>query len=69
MNAYHYAPLYRPAPFSGIPAGWTWAEVPPSGIGSGITDLPVSARPFGVIRYRRELSAEECARWELERVE
>lgn len=64
-NAYHYAPLYRPAPFSGIPSGWEFVEV------RGVLnrpDLPISKRPHGVICYRRPLTADECQRFELQPV-
>lgn len=69
MNAYHYAPLYRPAHFAGLPCGWEYVEAPahPSAR-IARTDLPVSARPYGVIRYRRPLSEAEMQAHDLEQV-
>lgn len=65
MTAYHYAPLYRPAPFSGIPSDWEFVERTRD---INRPDLPVSERPHGVIRYRRELTADEVRAFELQPV-
>ena len=63
-----YAPLLRPASFSTLPQAleWSYVEVP-----SYITkrpDLPRSTRPHGVIECR-ELTKDECDRFELETVQ
>jgi hypothetical protein len=59
-----YLPVLRPASFSTLPEGlaWTYVEVP-----HYITkrpDLPKSKHPHGVIECR-ELTADECERFDL----
>ena len=59
-----YLPVLRPASFSTLPQGleWTYVEVP-----HYITkrpDLPKSKHPHGVIECR-ELTADECERFDL----
>lgn len=61
---FKYAPLYRPAPFSSIPKGWEFVEAPHEGVNR--PDLPRSKYKHGVIAYKRELTAEEVERNELE---
>lgn len=67
MNRYLYTPLYRPAHFAGLPQGWDYVEAPAhQSARIARPDLPQSERPFGVIAYRRPLSADEVAQHELE---
>ena len=60
-----YRPLYRPAPFAGLPKGWDFVEVPIELAGSR-RDLPVSRYRHGVIGYDRKLTVEEVADHQLE---
>ena len=60
-----YAPIYRPAPFAGLPKGWDFVEVPRD-LATKRPDLPMSQRMFGVIAYDRQLTEEEVKRHELE---
>lgn len=60
-----YAPIYRPAAFSGIPKGWEYVEAPRD-VAHRLTHLPMSSRTHGVIAYDRQLTAEEVKRHELE---
>jgi len=60
-----YKPLYRPAPFSGIPKGWDYVEAPPD-IAHRRMDLPMSNWIHGVIAYDRPLTKDECKNHELE---
>lgn len=62
---YLYAPIYRPAPFSGLPKGWDFAEAP-ADVAPRRPDLPVSSRRYGVIAYDRKLTPEEVRAFELE---
>ena len=64
---YLYKPLYRPAPFSGIPKGWDYAEVPPEYVHKR-PDVPPSTWVHGVIFYTRQLTSQECKSFELEYV-
>ncbi len=64
-HVYLYRPLYRPASFATVPAGWSYVEVP-SSVAKGRPDLPVSRYPHGVISYERPLTDSECERFELE---
>lgn len=68
-----YTLLYRPPSFATLPSriGWTLVERPsvPCGGYERRTDLPVSAHPFGVLTFDREVTAEEIERFELKEVE
>jgi hypothetical protein len=64
-----YTLLYRPPSFATLPPqiGWTLVERPartPHGF-ERRTDLPVSAHPFGVFTFDRELTPDEIERFEL----
>jgi hypothetical protein len=63
-----YRPLLRPAGFATMPPGlkWDYVEVPRE-IAHLRPALPVSRHRYGVIACERELTEEECQRYELAR--
>ena len=65
---HHYRPLLRPAGFATMPPGlkWDYVEVPRE-IAHLRPNLPVSRQRYGVIACERELTEEECQRYELAR--
>lgn len=67
-SRYHYRPLLRPAGFATMPPGlkWDYVEVPRE-IAHLRPTLPVSRHRYGVIACERELTEEECQRYELAR--
>jgi hypothetical protein len=67
MRTHRYRPLLRPAGHCSLPIGVQWAYVEAPALG-GLIDwfgLPQSRHPFGVIRTNRELTIEECKRFDL----
>ena len=67
-SRHHYRPLLRPAGFATMPPGlkWDYVEVPRE-IAHLRPTLPVSRHRYGVIVCERELTEEECQRYELAR--
>jgi hypothetical protein len=65
---HYYRPLLRPAGFATMPPGlkWDYVEVPRE-IAHLRPNLPVSRHRYGVIACERELTEEECQRYELAR--
>ncbi len=65
---HHYRPLLRPAGFATMPPGlkWDYVEVPRE-IAHLRPSLPVSAHRHGVIACERELTEDECQRYDLAR--
>jgi hypothetical protein len=68
MSTHRYRPLLRPASCGTLPAGVHWQYVEAPAIGGLINwfALPQSRYPFGVICTDRELTADECKRYDLE---
>lgn len=67
MRTHLYRPLLRPTTSYTLPAGVHWDYVQAPAIG-GLIDwfgLPQSHHPFGVIRTERELTTDECKRFDL----
>lgn len=68
-----YRMIYRPPGSFTLPRGLKWELVErPSASGAGYekrTDLPVSAHPFGVFTSERELTPDEMASFEIEKVD
>jgi hypothetical protein len=66
MSTHRYRPLRRPSSCTFADVHWDYVEAPVMG---GLVDwfgLPQSRHAFGVIRTDRELTAEECKRFDLE---
>lgn len=68
MNAYRYAPKYRPPSECTVPKGWDLVERGKYCDFPLRRDLPLGDKPFGIIQYRRPLSKEELESYELEPV-
>jgi hypothetical protein len=62
-----YCPQLRPASGGGVPPGvrWDYAEAPTMYGLANRPDLPMSTLRYGVIYTDRELTAEECAHFDL----
>lgn len=67
MNAYFYAPRYRPPSWM-LPPGWCLVERGQHHNPSLRTDLPFGDHRYGVIMYRRQLTEIECEQHELDKV-
>ena len=65
---HYYRPLLRPAGFATMPPGlkWDYVEVPRE-IAHLRPSLPVSAHRHGIIACERELTEDECQRYDLAR--
>ena len=64
---YLYRPLLRPASFCTVPAGWDYVEAPANEpLIAQRRGIPLSTQPFGIIAYKRPLTAEERESYSLE---
>ena len=65
----HYATIYRPAGFGGLPSGVGWHYVEaPFDLAHVRTDIPPSKKRYGVVETSRELTDYEIATFQLERI-
>lgn len=66
---YMYRPLYRPASFCTVPAGWDYVEAPATEpLIAQRRGIPLSRQPFGIIGYKRQLTKDERDQYQLEQV-